>query len=127
MIEETKQGSRGQLSRRSNHQTSWSRSEHLLNESAGKRKPLSRQAVAATANQVSEIFQVQSQQSTHFQKRSTHNSSMSPNRLRPSARFMQRSAGASSYSKSSFSSRKRVVPSNLTKDFKETFARRELT
>lgn len=53
---------------------------------------------------------------------------MSPNRLRPSARFMQRSAGGSSYnSKHSLSSRKRVVPSNLTKDFKETFARRELT
>jgi len=42
---------------------------------------------------------------------------------------MQRSAGGSSYSNkaASLSSRKRVVPSNLTKDFKETFARRELT
>lgn len=52
---------------------------------------------------------------------------MSPSRHRPSARFMQRSAGGSSYSKASLSSRKRFVPCNLTKDFKETFARRELT
>ena len=127
----------------SNHQSS--KSIISKNESASKKKsaPLSRQngTQAAFMNQASEIFQVQphTTKQNHFHKGSqeTHNTSVSPNRLRPSARFMQKSGeNNSAYRESSLkrsgrgsqSSTKNlhIIPSNLSRDFRDTFAQREL-
>ena len=140
-------GSNSKLSKHAKMSSNYQSSKSIIskNESASKKKsaPLSRQngTQAAFMNQASEIFQVQphTTKQNHFHKGSqeTHNTSLSPNRLRPSARFMQKSGeNNSTYRESSLkrsgrgsqSSTKNlhIIPSNLSRDFRDTFAQREL-